>query len=313
MAPTSRRVKVSSALILGIALIWLVVLAYCPEDFSDFDTASRAAKGEYLTLDPGKTRYQVYGEAGRPTLVLIHSFNGYLESWTPNIDPLVAAGYRVVVYDLWGRGFSSRPDIDLSLPVFRAQLNAVIEQVDAPQVDLVGASFGAVIAADYLQHHPTRVNKLVLVGPAGWPQDDDKTGLMLNLPLLGDLAFHYFGRSLLKPVVEAYFYDQGSNQWAVDEWEKFASYPGFTRAALSTLRHAPVRDYSEGWQRLADIDKPVLFVWGKQDVSFPYTNIEKVNNWIPSAQVVAVEAAAHWVNIEKAEQVNNAIISFLTP
>jgi len=242
---------------------------------------------------------------------LVHSFNGFLETWNPNIESLVKAGYRVVAYDLWGRGLSSSPRVDLSLTVFRAQLDAIINHSGASKVYLIGSSFGCVIAADYALHNPGSVEKLVFIGPAGFPSEGDKTSKFLNAPLLGDLLFHYFGKRLLKEKVEAYFFNEQAH-WAIEKWEEYAEHPGFTRSALSTLRHSPVLDYTEGWRRQGELGKPILFIWGKQDVSFPYSNAEKAAAFIPHAEIVAIEGAAHWVNIEKPSQVNEAMLSFLS-
>jgi len=84
------------------------------------------------------------------------------------------------------------------------------------------------------------------------------------------------------------------------------------RSALSTLRYSPVLDYIDGWKRLGELNKPTMFIWGKQDVSFSYSNTKKLSKLIPHAKVVSIEGAAHWVNIEQAEEVNNAIALFFS-
>jgi pimeloyl-ACP methyl ester carboxylesterase len=98
----------------------------------------------------------------------------------------------------------------------------------------------------------------------------------------------------------------------VEEWAVFANYPGFMRSALSTLRYSPVLDYTVGWETLNELNKPTMFIWGKQDVSFPFASSKNLSKIIPHAKVVAIEGAAHWVNIEQAEQVNSAIVSFFS-
>lgn len=67
--------------------------------------------------------------------------------------------------------------------------------------------------------------------------------------MLGDLVFHLAGRQLLRPKVEAYFHGRPV-PWAMDAWDRYAAFPGFTRAALSTLRFSPVTDYTEGWRQV---------------------------------------------------------------
>jgi pimeloyl-ACP methyl ester carboxylesterase len=147
-----------------------------------------------------------------------------------------------------------------------------------------------------------------MIGPAGWPSPGDSR--LIKAPLLGDVAFHYLGQKILRPKVVAYFHGAPAD-WALAAWDKYAAYPGFTRSALSTLRNAPVTDYTEGWRQLGTLRTPTLFVWGKQDVSFPYNNRDKVAALIPHARVEGIEGAAHWVNIEKATEVNTLVRTFL--
>jgi pimeloyl-ACP methyl ester carboxylesterase len=292
-----------------VALLVLGATVSCHlEDTDGFNAARRNPADLYLESPLGATRYRIYGNPDRPTVVLLHGFNGYLESWSPNIAALVNEGYRVVAYDLWGRGLSSRPRVDLTLAVFDDQLATLLEHLGTTRAVLMGSSFGCVIAADYALKHPESVDKLVLVGPAGWPSDHDTQ--WIKLPVLGDLVFHLAGRQLLRPKVEAYF-RRDPVPWAMDAWDRYAAYPGFTRAALSTLRFSPVTDYTDGWRRLGTLDKPILFIWGKQDVSFPYANTDKVATLIPHAKVIGLDEAAHWVNIEQADAFNAAVSAFL--
>lgn len=281
---------------------------YYNEDYSGFETARKQSSDRFLESALGSTRYRTFGDQDKPTIFLINGSNGFLESWEPNIESLVKSGYRVIAYDIWGRGLSSRPRADLSMPVFREQLDTLIHQLKPIKVILMGSSFGCVIAADYALSNPSRVEKLVLVSPAGWPSPGDNQ--WIKLPIIGDLAFHYFGRQLLRPKVEAYFFGERS-PWAMAVWDQYASYPGYTRAVLSTLRHAPVTNFTEGWRQLGALPMPMLFIWGKQDVSFPYANKDKVAALIPQAQVLGIDNAAHWVNIEKSAEVNVAVGTFL--
>lgn len=295
-------------LVAFIIFVLVTINRYYNEDDAGFAQAKTEMQAQYLESDIGSTRFRVFGHDNRPTVVLIHGFNGYLESWEPNIEPLVRSGYRVIAYDMWGRGLTSRPRVDLDLGQFRAQLASLIQYLGARNVVLMGSSFGCVVATDYALNYPDQVEKLVLIGPAGWPSPNDSH--WLNFPLLADVVFHYFGKFLLRPKVEAYFYKEKS-AWALNAWDRYASYPGFTRSALSTLRHSPVTDYTEGWAKLGAVGKPTLFVWGKQDVTFPYANKDRASELIPHARIVGIDNAAHWVNIEKSDEVNSIVLAFL--
>jgi pimeloyl-ACP methyl ester carboxylesterase len=296
-----------SAILFGSFTIY----RYFNESQSAIEKARVESDAQLLSSEAGITRYKVFGEQNSATVILIHSFNGFLESWNPNIDSLVKAGHRVVVYDLFGRGLSDRPHVKYDLALFRNQLDSVREEVGAEYVHLVGASFGCVIASDYALHHPEKIGSLVMLGPAGWP-DAHGPNPLLDIPLVAEVAFHFFGRQILKPKVEAYLFNLPLHYEVVNEWERFARYPGFTRAALSTIKHSPVLNYTAGWKKLGELKKPTIFVWGREDKTFPFASTEKIPELIPHAKVVSIENAAHWVNVEQAQQVNSAIISFLS-
>ena len=295
-----------------VTLVFIVVTAYqyFNEDMTVLTEARTESDMSWIQTDQGNTRYQEYGDSNNPTVILVHSFNGFIESWQPNIQALVDAEYHVVAYDLLGRGLSDRPRVDYDLNLFRNQLEAVINTTNKQKVHLIGSSFGAVIATDFALHFPQKVDELVMVGPAGWP--DEKGGsALLGVPILGELVFHYWGKNILLPKVKEYFIDARQYPELVEKWQFFARLPGFMRASLSVLRNSPVLDFSDGWKSLGSMNKPVLFIWGKQDISFPFTNAEKIPDLIPKAKVIGIENAAHWVNIEQSAQVNQAIVTFL--
>jgi len=298
-------------LLLLLIITLILTYNYFNEDTAEFEIAQNNSNDDYLELKLGKMRYKIYGSEHKKTLILIHGFNGYMECWNPNINSLLDAGYKVVLYDLWGRGLSDRPRIDLNIEVFRNQLNDLIDFINSDVVSLIGSSFGCVIASDYTMNYPNKIDKLVFVGPAGWPSKENTPSSMIHVPILSQTIFHLFGQKILKPKVENYLYDKKNYNWAIKHWEKYANYPGYTRSALSTLKNSPVIDYLSGWKKIGKMEKPILFIWGKNDVSFPFSNTEKAKKLIPSSNIVAIENSAHWVNIEQPQFVNNAIISYL--
>ena len=290
-------------------LIFVSVVSYFHEDRTAFDAAIDASDDLFIGPAHPATRYREWGQANRPTVVLIHSFNGFIESWDANAKTIAAAGYRVIAYDLVGRGLSSRPSIDLTLDVFRQQLETVIDRTAAGRPVLVGSSFGSVIAADYAIHHPENVAGVIMIGPAGWPTGEKNQ--LINVPIIADAIFHLAGKRLLQNKVEEYFIDPEQYADVISQWESFARYPGLTRSALSTLRHSPVLDNTSGWLQFAELGLPTLILWGRADRSFPYSLSENAKAAIPHAEIVGIDDAAHWVNIEQAAVVNEHIIEFL--
>lgn len=262
--------------------------------------------------DSGSTRFESWGDRRNPSVIMIHSFNGFLETWQPNIDAVVNAGYHVVAYDLFGRGLSDRPQRPLKLKIFHEQISALRKHLDIQTpMHLVGASFGAVIAADYALNYPDQVSSLILNGPAGWPNADDTTDKLIAMPYLADMLFFYAGKPLLQSTINSYLLDDREASWASAYWKVYYQYAGVARSALSTLRHSPVLDYRDGWKKLGKTETPTLFIWGRQDSSFPLSHAKEAEALIPQARIVALDSAEHWVNIDQANEANTAMVEFL--
>ena len=127
------------------------------------------------TETPGEAGPLVWHEWGRHSrnpalapLVLLHGGSGSWAHWLRNIGPLAATGRRVLVPDLPGFGDSAAPlhgtDAD-ALPEPLAQgLQALLGD---QACDLVGFSFGGMVAGFVAAHFPARVARLVLVGAPG--------------------------------------------------------------------------------------------------------------------------------------------------
>ncbi len=112
--------------------------------------------------------WHVWGNAGdgrQPPVVLFHGGSGSWTHWLRNIEPLVAAGRQVIAADLPGFGASALPptggDADALIAPLAEGLQALLGGVPC---DLVGFSFGGMTAGMLLAAHPVLARRLVLVG-----------------------------------------------------------------------------------------------------------------------------------------------------
>jgi len=113
------------------------------------------------------------GTPGDPVVVLVHGFPESSHSWRHQIDPLVAAGYRVLAPDQRGYAASSAPR---EVEAYRtdhlcADLIGLLDDVDARQALFVGHDWGALVVWDLARLHPDRVRGLVNVSVpyTPWP------------------------------------------------------------------------------------------------------------------------------------------------
>ena len=105
--------------------------------------------------------------SGRPVL-LLHGGSGSWTHWVRNIEPLALAGFQVLVPDMPGFGDSAAPPDGHDADVLPGWLERGLRSLlgDTP-VEMVGFSFGGLVAGLRAQEMPSRAAKLVLVGSPG--------------------------------------------------------------------------------------------------------------------------------------------------
>ena len=133
---------------------------------------------------PDGTRIATCGVGkGSPPLVLVSGMYSTIElCWAipetlANIERL-AEKRRVVVTDMRGAGFSSHESVDFSLDTLLGDMEAVVDSLGAPQVDLLANLFMTLVAIAYTVKRPEKVRRLALFGAAAHGAD-----LRMNEPL----------------------------------------------------------------------------------------------------------------------------------
>jgi len=129
-------------------------------DVAALESASRR------TWTPCGDERMLWHEWGRgPAVLLLHGGAGSWTHWVRNVSALVASGRRVLAPDMPGFGDSAAPpgghDADALPPWIERGMDTLA--ADEP-FDLVGFSFGGLVAALLAAGAPARVKRLVLVG-----------------------------------------------------------------------------------------------------------------------------------------------------
>lgn len=114
---------------------------------------------------------------GRP-LVVVHGGPGSSHDHLEVIEAMAPEGYRIVTYDQRGVGRSAPlgPDRWLDLDAHVRDLDRIRYWAGTAQIDVLGHSWGGIVAAAYAAAHPDRVRSLVLVGSGGLTKADHLRG-----------------------------------------------------------------------------------------------------------------------------------------
>jgi pimeloyl-ACP methyl ester carboxylesterase len=277
------------------------------------ETTRREAGGAFIALGGGITHYELSGPENGDPVVLVHGFSTPYFIFDTTFEFLVNSGFRVLRYDLIGRGYSDRPRVDYNMPLFVQQLKELLDGLGLNQINLVGLSMGGPITASFTRENPERVSRHILIDPAG----AKRLGLplmleALKLPIFGELAFGLFGGVRMIKGLASDMLDQGTVAHFQNQYKVQMKYKGFKRAILSTIRNGMLESFYETYSRVGMLHKPTLLFWGRQDKTVPFEHSGVIMQAMPHAEFHVIENSGHIPHYEKPEIVNPALLEFLS-
>lgn len=276
------------------------------------DAARAGAPGQFARLPDGWTHYELAGPPDALTVVLVHGFSTPYYIWDPTFAALAEAGFRVLRYDLFGRGWSDRPDLMYNADLFDRQLSSLLDAlgIRAP-VDVAGISMGGPITIHFADRHPERVRRLVLVDPAGLPLKQPLAAGLMRVSPLGEWLIDRFAEmALVKGLSKDMKYPERFPQYT-ERYREQMQYAGFRRALLSTMRSGMLTGAADAYQRVGAQKKPVLLVWGREDRVIPIAMSLHVLAAIPHAEFHPIDDAGHVPHLERPDAVTPTLLEFL--
>lgn len=301
------------ALILVAAIVYPVAdLLRDPLDDAARATLQREGKAkQFVRLPMGIMHVRVQGPADGPTVLLVHgaSVGGY--GYTHWMTPLADAGYRVIVPDLLGYGYSDRPDTPHTKAFYTGQLGELLDalEVKAP-IHIVGSSMGGAIVTAFTAQAPARVKSVTLVAPAGGGRTALTSGVIF-WPVIGDWFFRVLGATITQDRLSKTFEHardgEGMNSWVNDQ----ARFRGYAEGILNTVRNYDVLWQPEDYEALGRSGLPVLAVWGTADSTIPFEQSKILLTRVPQATLVPLEGKEHGITFAETDAVLAAVVPFL--
>jgi pimeloyl-ACP methyl ester carboxylesterase len=303
------------AILLGVAAVVLVVsgggfyFARNPEREALDETARRAAPGKFIRLSDGVTHYDVSGPDTGRTVVLVHGFSVPFYIWDSTATALANAGFHVIRYDEYGRGWSDRPDVRYADDLYDRQLTELLDSLRVTErVDLAGVSMGGAVTGTFAGRHPKRVRSLVLVDPVAGTSGPQG---MFGWPVLGPYLWQTLAVPTFASGQASDFIDPSRFPDWTERYREQTRYKGFGRALRSHRAERAGMSMETVYSRVAQQGIPVLLIWGKEDKTVPFALSDSVRKAIPAAEFHAIDSAGHLPILERAQFTNSLIVSFL--
>lgn len=272
-----------------------------------------SASGQFVELSQGVTHFHFFGPKDGPLIVCVHGLTTPSFVWEPLAKGLAALGFRVLVYDLYGRGFSDRPDDPQDKVFFNQQLDDLLTylEIDSP-FHMIGYSMGGAIAAGFAATYPAHVRRLVLLASAGMTlkstplikfiRDRGIAGKWLMLA-----AYPIQLRRGIRAERELGTVDPK----ITDGQEAQLVFQGFVPAVLASLRDILSRPLEGEHMALRRNGLPVLALWGADDAVIPASAMGQLAAWNRDVLHKVIEDAGHGLPYTHTEELLTHIATFL--
>ena len=300
-------------------ILWILVVLISALFFScysrerlSFDEYRKSGGISYVKLQDGWTHYELSGNPeSEHTVVLIHGGTIPLCIWEPQMDALRDAGFRVLRYDQYGKGFSSRPDGSYSRDLYARQLKNLLDslQITTP-VTLIGPSFGGAISVHFTARYPERVRSIVLVSPALNILDSDS-------PLTGPLRLlriPCIGKTLYRLLIRRKIQERAMALIGAPCGEIFMSQfrcKGTERALFSQFRSDAYGDYREATRSAAAAIKDILLIRGTNDSDITEAMIAEARSNLPGCAFEELSGSGHNPGADMTEKFNRLLVDYI--
>ena len=276
--------------------------------------ARRSAPGEFAQLSQGVTHFQWTGPAEGPVAVCIHGLTTPSFVWQSTAKGLAEQGFRVLTYDLYGRGYSDRPGGLQDDAFFIRQLNDLLEHEDVDDdLTVIGYSMGGVVAAASAAQHPHAVREVILLAPAGMLTVG--TGLlrsMVSVPVLGRWLMLALYPGILRRGLKAEA-DQPTTVPGINTLQQAElDWRGFIPAVHASLKGMLTGNVEPAHRALHTTEVPVMAIWAREDAVIPVSAAELLSQWNPDVTTHILDDVGHNVTFQRTDEILTLISGFTT-
>ena len=258
--------------------------------------------------------YQDDGDPALPTLVLLHGFGDSYTSWEGWVQQLKAR-FHLLSVDFPGHGLTRAPEgYSLDGEGLADFVDAFAAQLNLPKFAVAGNSMGGGVAWQLALRHPQRIDALILVDAAGFPNEKPPS----SVPLAFKILKYPLGRALLRNIDNRPLIDEGLKTDVfdkalitpalVDRWADFQRAPGH-RAILMSVKMGSLMSASP--EALRGINVPTFILHGANDVLIEPASAAKFAAAIPGAKVIIYPYVGHLPQIEIPQRSAADVAEFL--
>ena len=261
---------------IGMGLLVLLLLVGLPYGVKTYGLKTITAAdlpdaGGWAELSQGNLYYRWYvpepdSENGE-IVILVHGFSTPHFVWDQVKNFLLERGYKVLVYDHFGRGLSERPSIKYDSTLYVEVLKELLAHQQISQsVHLVGYSMGGAVVGHFTCAYPAQTKTLTLIAPAGLMPGAQTVNRLVALPVVGEWLGHMFTKDILLSDVSDIEMANVDDPLAMDKLDFVSqvseqlTYSGYVESLVLTYRYFDLFNAQDTFDAVGERDIPTLAI-----------------------------------------------------
>ena len=242
-------------------------------------------------------------EGAGPWLVMSHSLAAHWRMFEPQVHHF-AGRFRVLGYDTRGHGGTDAPAGAYTLDQLADDVKALLDALDVREAHFLGLSMGGMIGQTFALKYPGRLKSLVLADTTSGYGPEAGALWQGRIKMAQERGMD----ALAAPTLE---------RWFTAPFRE--AHPDTVRRIGDMIRATPVEGYAGCCHAISKIDLtaklgvirvPTLVIVGREDLGTPVAMAEDIHRGIPGSELVVLDNAAHFSNVEQAPAFNRALDAF---
>ena len=264
--------------------------------------------GNYIELKNGYTYFEEANQDSETgTVVLVHGFSVPSYILETTFNSIEEKGFRVIMMDLYGRGFSDNPDLPQTDELRANQVIELLDKRNIKKASLVGLSNGGRIISKIAYLKPEIVNELFYIASSGFYDYPDTNERDVTLNEINDLIKSYPEMAMVQ---KNDFFNPGQYPDWIDKYKELQKHKGFARALISTTKNLVTLDYVHN--KIDSLNIPVYTFWGEFDTVVIYDEFkDRLNRILPNRTEFFISNSGHLPHMENQDEFESIFFKYL--
>ena len=265
--------------------------------------------GAYVQLSKGYTYFEEANSNSEiGNVVLVHGFSVPSYIMRTTFNSIKERGFRVIMMDLYGRGYSDNPNLPQTDELRATQVIELMKSRGIKKASVVGLSNGGRIISKIADIEPKLIKDLFYIASSGFYAYEEVNDKEVYQEEIDDMILKY--PEMAKGQVNDFFEGDKYPNW-ITQYEELQTHVGFARALISTTKNLVTLD--DIHKKIDSLNIPVYTFWGEFDNVVVYDEFkDRLNKVFPNRKEFFITKSGHLPHMENKEEFENIFFKYLS-